>query len=231
MWFLFAFCAGAYLIGNINPAILYSKFVLKNDVRKIGSGNPGATNILRNFGTKTGLLIMFLDIAKGAIPALIGLWAFGGLANYNFMPFDFQIPSKIDMLPTAEKATLLNATIAMYACGLSAIVGHCFPVFLKFRGGKGAATMVGFFLAVNPILTIVVFILTFTWGIFYGYASIGTFAMVTTFTLWEAARNYNAAIISILIAIYCLVIYTHRTNIHRLLTGKEKQVVIIKRRH
>ena len=114
LYWLFAFCTVAYFIGNINPALIITR-IRKVDIKKEGSGNPGAMNVMRQLGFKLGALTLFLDALKGAVPAMIAFFAYGGAitigANSN---------------PT-------DSYIALYATGFAVVVGHVFPVLRRFR--------------------------------------------------------------------------------------------------
>ena len=123
LWWQFLLLSiGSYLIGNINFAVIISK-LKKQDIRKIGSGNPGTLNMSRNFGLKIGVLTLLLDILKGAIPTLAGLLLYKG---YVF-----------------AGTTLPINMFAKVMCGFFAVLGHVFPVFMKFKGGKGLACLGG----------------------------------------------------------------------------------------
>ena len=135
----------SYLLGNISWArIIASRKHI--DITKQGSGNPGATNTLRTLGGKAGVTVFLLDIIKGVIPALVGVLLFGGYASTN-----------VPLLVTGTNESYL----ALYLCGLAAVLGHTLPAIYKFRGGKGIATMFGVFLVAQPILSIVVFAICF----------------------------------------------------------------------
>lgn len=123
-WLLAGLVLASYFVGNINFALIISK-LKKSDVRKLGSGNPGTLNMSRNFGLKIGLLTLFLDMLKGAIPTLVGYFAFYGVFVGEGTP-QFYLPD-----------------LAKFACGFAAVLGHIYPVFLKFRGGKGIASTIG----------------------------------------------------------------------------------------
>jgi glycerol-3-phosphate acyltransferase PlsY len=199
LYWLFAFCAASYLFGNISFGVILSKTKFKTDVRKIGSGGTGATNVMRNFGTKWGMIIMFVDIFKGVIPTLVGALCFDG-------------------------------QIGRYACGLSVVVGHGFPVFLGFRGGKGIATTIGAFAVINPI-SIPIFAACFLFGIYLDYASIAAILYLTIFVIMEMFYEPVVGVYAMLIAFYVLILFMHRKNIYRLLAGKEKYALFAKRRH
>jgi len=201
---LIPLCIGAYLVGNINFSIIVSH-IKKNDIRKHSSGNPGSTNMLRMFGVKWATATLIADMMKGAIPALIGVLLFGGWGS------DYGI-------------------IALYAAGLSAAIGHCFPVFYKFRGGKGAATMIGIFMVANPILWAIVFVVLFFHFITWEYGAIVSFKFALIMGIVEALRhdtNFVAGLL--LIGIFVLILITHRKNIIRLLAGTESKASTLKK--
>jgi len=198
LYWLFLACAISYFIGNINFSVILSKFILRKDVRKCGSGNPGATNMLRNFGFKWGLVILILDMLKGAIAALAGYLIWG--------------------------AGTENGTIALYACGLAVVLGHCFPVFSKFKGGKGVSTTVGVFFVVNPALAGIMLSFGMIYGIIFEYASLSSIMFITAALLWEGFYGGASITVSaLLIAFYLLVLFTHRKNIFKLFTGAENR--------
>jgi glycerol-3-phosphate acyltransferase PlsY len=214
-WWLFAFCFGAYMFGNINIAVLISKFIFKSDIRTFGSGNPGASNILRAHGTKWGILVLFLDMLKGVIPTLCAWIAFG--AGYDFHPLH----------ATSNSA----GQIAMYACGLAVVLGHCFPVVSKFKGGKGVATTVGVFCVTNPVVGIAGLSIGMLLGVFLEYPSVSSFVFITFAVLWEGfLNNAGAAVYAMLIGFYFLLLFTHRKNIYRILSGRERRASLFKRR-
>ena len=204
-YWLFALCAASYLIGNINFAVLVSKFRLRRDIRKQGSGNPGVMNMLRNFGFKWALIIFLCDAAKGTLPAIAGalLYGFGTDAG----------------------------NLALYACGISAVVGHCFPVFFKFKGGKGAATTFGVMLAANWIAALVILAGAFIFLFAVESGSLTSFLVTTAFIMWEIlTRDYGITICALLIGLYALVILKHHTNITRLLRGTEGRLKMFKKK-
>ena len=120
----------SYLIGSVNWALIISKFK-RSDIRKIGSGNPGTLNMSRNFGLKFGLLTFFLDVFKGAIPTLIAFFVFG---DEQFADSEFYIRD-----------------FAIYLCGLCVVLGHIYPIYFKFKGGKGIASTIGVFLIAESV--------------------------------------------------------------------------------
>ena len=196
---LIPICFGAYMVGNFNLAVALTRSVLKKDIRAQGSGNPGATNMLRNFGFKWGLVVFLYDLLKGVVPVLV--------AHFLF-----------------------DERVAVYAVALSVVLGHCFPVLGRFRGGKGVATMVGAFLVINPIVTPIAFAVGLVAIFLFHYGALSSLLFITIVVPWQMMADRYLAVSLILIAFYCLVLFTHRGNIWRLLLGKENKARIFGRR-
>ncbi len=197
--------AVAYLVGAIPSALVLGRWTAGIDIRTRGSGNVGATNAWRVLGWRIGLAVFALDIAKGYVAAA-------------FLP---QLP--VGALP-------ISAELASIFCGGAAILGHVFPVYIGFRGGKGVATAAGVAFAVAPIPTaigIAVFAVTvFTIGI----VSVGSIAAVWAAALsaWLVSPRLDAARpIPVLVLFFVLagfITVTHRSNIRRLLAGREPPI-------
>jgi glycerol-3-phosphate acyltransferase PlsY len=194
----------AYLLGSIPAAVWIGKWRHNIDVREHGSGNAGATNVIRVLGWKTGLPVLSIDLAKGWLATMLPLF-----------------------LNAAEPGTgtLTNLRIA---AGLLAITGHIFPVFANFRGGKGVATMFGVLLALQPLLTIscmgvflVVLVIT---GIVSLSSMTAGIAFPLLLFLFFDTPSLIFKIFSVIVAI--ALILTHRKNIGRLLRGEEKKLII-----
>ena len=204
-WKFVVLIVGSYLIGNIFFARIISK-IKHYDINKAGSGNPGTMNMLRNLGFGIGLLTLLLDMLKGIVPAIAGYYLFGGASAG------------------------VNAYIGLFTGGLSALIGNIFPVFYKFKGGKGAAVVYGMYCVANPLLGVLIFVGGFIFLVLFDYASFVSFLMVTLFTIFEAYSlgilngGGNIVISCLLFAIFCLVWFAHRQNIFRLLTGKENRI-------
>lgn len=193
-----------YMFGNISWAKIISK-LRKDDITKHGSGNPGTMNMLRTYGFKLGFFTLILDALKGAIPSLAGYFLFGGDGSSG-------------------------AYIGLFVGGLSSIIGHCFPVIYKFKGGKGVACMVGMFAVAEPYWALIAFAVCFIYLIIFDYAALTSFLFITGLTLVEAYRFRGNVVITVLLfVLYFLVWFMHRQNIVRLLIGKENKVNFIKR--
>ena len=202
-WKFLVLIVGGYLIGNIFWARIISK-IKHFDIQQAGSGNPGTMNMLRNLGFGTGLLTLFLDMSKGFLPALAGFYLFGGAEG--------------------------NGYVGLFVAGLSVLIGNIFPVFYKFKGGKGAAVVYGMFVAANPILSGILFFVGFAFLLIFDYASLISFIVISACTIYEAyalglmSGNGDLLLSILLFAIFGLVWFAHRQNIFRLLTGKENKV-------
>ena len=193
-----------YLIGNISFARIISKR-LNNDITKQGSGNPGSMNMLRTFGFKVGILNLFLDSLKGAISALIGFFIFGGDINS------------------------IQSMIGIYVGGLGAVIGHNFPVFYKFKGGKGVACILGIYAVANPLWSLIAFAISFVYLYFFDYGAVASFLFITILTVFEALKYNSVPEMTVLLFIlFFLTWFMHRENIARLLWGKERKVNLAK---
>lgn len=198
----------SYFLGNISFARLVAK-MQKKDITKEGSGNPGTLNMLRNHGFIMAFSTLLLDALKGAIPALVGLALFDGFNN-----------------PT------LISDIAVYAGGFSAVLGHCFPVIYKFKGGKGIATSFGMFTVANPIVSLVLFVIFLALIFIVKVGSFCTLSYVLFMTIFETIRvayEYSWKCWPILVMLYLIfffVFYSHRGNLKRLFTGTERKINI-----
>jgi glycerol-3-phosphate acyltransferase PlsY len=188
----------SYLLGSIPAAYLAGKS-RGIDLRKHGSGNLGATNVIRVLGTKIGLLVFAFDMAKGALPVV-------------FFP---------RWVPAA--AIPGGATVVAILCGIAAIVGHVRPIYLKFgRGGKGVATAGGVFLALAPVQTLLALLVFAVVLLSSGFVSLGSLtsaAMLPLLLGITAGPRSPVFAISVLIALF--VFWTHRANIVRLRNGEE----------
>lgn len=198
-----------YLIGNFNSALVISK-LKKSDVRKMGSGNPGTMNMFRSFGKLLGVLTLVMDILKGVIPCLIGWFVCGQAWSFG-----------------ANK-------IGVYIGGLSVIVGHIFPVFLKFKGGKGIASSIGVCLVIHPIATLISFAVGVVFLIVTKIGSVTSFIIISVPLAMEAysvsSTGGNVAALVLLFSLFFLTLFAHRKNVVHLFQGTDKQVVLFKKK-
>lgn len=191
----------AYLLGSIPFGFLLVLLFLKEDIRTQGSGNIGATNVVRSGAKKLGALTFVLDAFKG----FIAVW----------------LASRIAFAPGVAFVPLQNATALAALC---AILGHIYPVWLRFKGGKGVATALGVFLALAPLAALaglVVFIAVFALSKYVSLASILSAIAFPIFAMLLPHAARHPPLIAVIIIIPLIVIAKHRQNIARLLNGTE----------
>lgn len=198
----------AYLIGSVPTSVWVSKYFFNIDIRDYGSGNAGATNTYRVLGSKWGTFVMVIDMLKAIIAVKLA----------------FLLPDSHEY-----ELYLINLQIGL---GLAAVIGHIFPVWANFRGGKGVASLFGMVLGIQPNVAL---------------CCVGIFIVVLYITRWVSLSSILAGLafpIFILIifnepehlyrifavAVACMVIFTHQKNIGRLLRGDEGKVPILKHR-
>ena len=193
----------AYLLGSISFSVIFSKKIAGIDVREEGSKNAGTTNVLRTVGKKAAALTLICDILKGVIAVLIGY-------AISFITKD------------------LNAALLVQIAGIFAIIGHTFPVFFKFKGGKGIATSLGILLLVNYQIGLICLVFWLIIVIFTRMVSLGSIMAAILFPVLTIfiAQNYlvegNYIIFGIVVAV--LVVFNHRANVKRILEGKENKL-------
>ncbi|APZ96886.1 glycerol-3-phosphate 1-O-acyltransferase PlsY [Fuerstiella marisgermanici] len=196
-------CVLAFLVGGIPFGFLVGRFVLKDDIRNHGSGNIGATNVARVIGWNWGGFVLLLDAIKGLLPTWLAL-------RYAA---DNQLENMILHLPVAA--------------GISAIVGHMYPVYLKLRGGKGVATALGVVLVLAPkavAIALAAFLLTVAVTRIVAVASIVaalTFGGVQLYLMRDTMLDSKSLSLTVFaIAIPLLIIWRHRSNIRKLVSGE-----------
>jgi glycerol-3-phosphate acyltransferase PlsY len=185
-----------YLLGSIPFGLIFAKILGGKDVREHGSGNIGATNVSRVVGPLAGILTLFLDAAKGAA----AVWLAARFSDH--------------------------ASIAMMFTGIAALLGHCFPVWLKFRGGKGVATALGIYLALCPLAASVAVVLFVLVVAFWRYISLGSLAAAAampllTYFLWAPGHAPPLVITLGTLFAAVLIFYKHDANLQRLVDGTE----------
>jgi glycerol-3-phosphate acyltransferase PlsY len=182
-----------YLVGAIPSSYLIARLVKGIDIRKHGSGNPGATNVYRVVGPVAGVITFILDCIKGFAPVFFSLRVFGG-----------------------------DESIAI-ATAVAAVLGHMYTVFLQFKGGKGVATGAGIFFALLPLPTLYAFILFWIILLTTGYVSLGSIvaaASLATFC-WFTKIPHALSVFTTIVA--AVIIIKHRTNIGKLIAGTENR--------
>jgi len=187
---IFIIVSYSYLLGSIPFGLIYSKIAGLGDVRNIGSGNIGATNVLRTGNKQVAAYTLLSDIAKGSIAVLI--------TNKFFSEY------------------ILLSFLIVY-------LGHIFPIWLKFKGGKGVATFIGGILIVNYVLCLIFLI---TWGVVAKVFKISSLSAIVGFmvTLLTAFVLYDQNLSLLMFFFTVFSIYTHRDNIKRIVSGKESKI-------
>ena len=193
----------SYLLGSLSFAVIVSRFMGLSDPRSYGSKNPGATNVLRSGNKKAAVLTLLFDAVKGWVPVV---W----------------------VLNHGAPLGLLEGTAA--AAGLAAFLGHLYPIFFRFQGGKGVATALGVLMGVSPLLGLGV---ALTWlGVawFSRYSSLAALLASVLAPVYYALAadvlwwNFNGAIFGLLCVMGILLVWRHRDNVNRLLAGTESKL-------
>src|SRR5215217_5716124 len=198
----------AYMIGSIPTAVWVSRYLYGIDIRDYGSGNAGATNTYRVLGPKLGTFVMTIDVLKGVC------------ATSLYLLIPYYLHDEWDR------------TNLMVGLGLAAVLGHIFPIWADFRGGKGVATLFGMVLAIQPLVALYcigVFLMVLYLTRFVSLSSIlasVAFAVFILFIFNEKETLYRG----FAIAVALMVLLTHQKNIGRLLRGNESKVPILKHR-
>lgn len=188
---------GAYLIGSLDFAVVVAR-AHGVDIHQEGSGNPGASNVLRTLGRGPAAMVFGGDMLKGVIAAALGMLA-----------------SQPDPGPTAPLA---------FTAGLLAVVGHCFPIYHRFKGGKGVATGAGVILFTLPWVALILVAVWVTIAKLFKVASIASLVSVLLtlpLALWQGVRGWSLVALAVTLA---LIVVRHTPNIRRMMAGAEQRV-------
>jgi len=194
--FILLLVLGAYLLGSIPFGLIFAKIFGGKDVRQHGSGNIGATNVSRVAGPVAGVLTLLFDTGKGAVAVLI-----------------------------AARGAEHEASAMIFA-GIGALLGHCFPVWLKFKGGKGVATALGMYVALCPLATLVAVVMFVLVVAFWRYISLGSLSAAAAmpllvYFLWAPGHAPPLVVTLGTLFAAALLFYKHDANLQRLLDGTE----------
>ena len=194
----------AYLLGSISFSVLISKKMAGFDVREKGSGNAGTTNVLRSVGKKAAIITLICDVLKGVVAILVAC-----------------LVTKI--------VKDINSSLLVQIAGIAVIIGHTFPIFFGFKGGKGIATSLGVLLVTNWNIGLICLVFALVLMILTKMVSLGSIAAAILFPVLVTFMPSNAYIVegnyviySIILAV--LVVFNHRSNVKRLLTGTENKL-------
>ena len=178
----------SYVLGSIPFGLLFTKFFLKKDIRNVGSGNIGATNVLRSGNKIIGYATLFFDILKAVLPVIY--------VKFNHSDF-------------------------IYISSLSVFLGHVFPIWLKFKGGKGVATYVGILFSINLIYGLIFGVVWIIIFLFSKYSSLASLTGSLSMPLYIYVFNEKQIIFYVIM--FVLIFYTHRENIKRLKNKEESK--------
>lgn len=188
----------AYLLGAIPSSLIIGKIFLKRDLRVHGSGNLGATNALRVLGGRAAGAVVFFDILKGFLAVVV-----------------------VRLIVPIEVYGETLASWAVIAASISAILGHAYSPYIKFRGGKGVATSIGCFIAMQPIAALICIVVFLSVAIKTRYVSLGSISLAIVYPIVVAIFYPQLPFIVFSILAATLVIWLHRSNIKRLRAGEE----------
>ena len=215
---MIAVFAASYLVGSLNSAIIVTYLLKRKDIREYGSFNAGLTNVYRCFGPVTAAVTLIMDLMKGVV-VVFGTRAVCSLSIFDGFP--------LDTLSVCMMSTLF------------AVLGHCFPVFYRFKGGKGIAATAGMILAFHPYFIPVAVVVFF--GIFFTthYVSLGSLVLYIVFMaemvilgqngVFHMAQPYLNELYAVSAALTVMAFYKHRENIVRLLHGTERKTYLTHR--
>jgi len=197
----------AYLIGSIPTAVWYGKLFFGIDVREYGSGNSGATNSFRVMGKRAGLIVMLVDVLKGFLATQSAVFLYHmGLVNDDYF------------------------IIFQSAFGIAAVLGHIFPVYAKFKGGKGIATLLGMVLSIHVQAALVCMLVFLIVLLISKYVSLGSMLAALAFPLVLLMPKFypdeGPFLIAFGFVIFFIVVITHQKNIIRLINGEENKAKI-----
>lgn len=195
----------AYLIGSINFSVIFSKKMAGFDVREKGSGNAGTTNMLRSVGKKAAAITLICDILKGVVAILIAM----------FIDWAFKVE---------------NASLLVQIAGIAVVLGHTFPIFFGFKGGKGVATSLGILIMSNWQIGLICLVFGVVLIALTRMVSLGSCAAAVLFPVltlfinehYIVSQGSSYLIYSIILAV--IVLFNHRSNIQRILSGKENKI-------
>jgi glycerol-3-phosphate acyltransferase PlsY len=201
----------AYLIGAIPTAVWYGLRFYEVDVRQHGSGNAGATNTFRVLGKKAGSIVLFLDVLKGATATSLA----HVLVDVSIIPASQLVPFQLIL-------------------GMAAVLGHIFPVYLNFKGGKGVATLLGMVLAIHPLVALLCILIFLLVLITTKYVSLSSMLAALSFPFLLLLPPFKTGSPVLLIfgfTMFALLLITHRKNIRRLLGGNENRTYLFSQKN
>jgi len=187
-----------YLLGSINASVIIGKIFYGKDIREYGSGNAGATNTLRTFGKPAAAAVLVVDFLKGIAACLVGRLLVGHIDNFGWA--------------------------GVYLAGFAAVLGHNWPVFFGFRGGKGVLTSFAVVLYISPIPALICLAAFIAVVALTGYVSLGSIVGAILWPVVSLFFNLPAVMIAVAVLMSALIVIRHKDNIKRLIDGTEKKL-------
>jgi acyl phosphate:glycerol-3-phosphate acyltransferase len=192
----------SYLLGSIIGSLVVARFTGGVDIRTLGSGNAGATNALRTQGKKVALAVLLIDVAKGWIATgVIAAW----------------------VMPAAVAAAGAPAAWRAPVCGVAVMLGHVYPLWYGFRGGKGVATLFGAVLGINARLLVPMILTWLATVIAFGYVGLGSILGAVALAITLALEHGGTPLLTFGVLSALLILYTHRANLARMRAGTESR--------
>ena len=201
----------SYLLGSLNFSIILSEVVKKKDIRKSGSGNAGATNMMRTYGIKAAVGTMLGDIFKVAIGILVAFAILG-------------VPMKYIFTNPADAAEIQRVMLYKEFAGLFCVLGHIFPLYFKFKGGKGVAACTGMVIIVDWRIALILFVIFVSVILISKWISLGSIVIAILYPvlIFVFYKNWILSLVALLFT--AIVIIAHRENIKRLIKGEENKI-------
>lgn len=226
-----------YLFGSIVFAIIISKSITKTDIRTKGSNNPGFTNSIRVYGKKIAILVLVLDVLKSVVPVIL-----------FYLIYQYVLSLWIGIPSNPSSTNFYDPKIFIYIPGIFAIIGHIFPIYFKFKGGKGVATYGGLCICLSPFITLVAIVIIATCVLITKKMSIGSLvsACIVPFLVLVPGINYLylynpqisffikdlssvtvqlLPVFAMLVLMSGLVIFSHRENIKKIINKTENSII------
>lgn len=203
----------SYLLGSLNFSIILSEVVKKKDIRKSGSGNAGATNMMRTYGIKAAVGTMLGDIFKVAIGILVAFAILG-------------VPMKYIFTNPADAAEIQRVMLYKEFAGLFCVLGHIFPLYFKFKGGKGVAACTGMVIIVDWRIALILFVIFVSVILISKWISFGSIVIAILYPvlIFVFYKNWILSLVALLFT--AIVIIAHRENIKRLIKGEENKITL-----
>lgn len=201
----------SYLLGSLNFSIILSEVVKKKDIRKSGSGNAGATNMMRTYGIKAAVGTMLGDIFKVAIGIIVAFAILG-------------VPMKYIFTNPADAAEIQRVMLYKEFAGLFCVLGHIFPLYFKFKGGKGVAACTGMVIIVDWRIALILFVIFVSVILISKWISLGSIVIAILYPvlIFVFYKNWILSLVALLFT--AIVIIAHRENIKRLIKGEENKI-------